>query len=178
MNTYSVAIGRSATLRTNPSAPARHDEFRQDFPASLRSTGWACRRIALLLSLLVCVCAGCDDTLFTVTGDVTFDGKPVQTGSIVFEPADGNSATAGGKIENGRYSISGKDGLSPGKKIVQIIATRKTGQREAGPPFPPGTMVDVIERYIPEKYNYKSTLTCEVIAGENEHDFHLKSQQE
>ena len=37
-------------------------------------------------------------------------------------------------------------------------------------------MVDEIEKYIPPVYNQKSTLTCEVAAGANEHDFHLRNR--
>lgn len=128
--------------------------------------------------LLMVLCAGCGGRQVSIKGAVTFDSQPVDNGSIVFEPADGKGATAGGRIEGGRYSVSSEEGVSPGKKIVRITAVRKTGRKiEAGPPAPPGTMVEVIERYIPETYNRNSTLACEVTLGTNEHDFHLESRQ-
>jgi len=129
-------------------------------------------------ALLMVLCAGCGGRQVSINGAVTFDSQQVDNGSIAFEPADGKSATAGGRIEGGRYSVSSEEGVSPGKKIVRITAVRKTGRKiEAGPPAPPGTMVEVIERYIPETYNRNSTLTCEVTMGTNVHDFHLESRQ-
>ena len=130
----------------------------------------------LFLPLLL-TCAGCGSDLVTVEGKVTFDGQPVEKGSIVLEPADGQGSTAGGEIKDGEYVLSGDSAVQPGKKIVRITAVRKTGRKlEAGPPSPPGTIVEEVERYIPPQYNRQSTLTCEVTAGgTNEHDFPLKS---
>ena len=139
------------------------------------------KRIGCLgYSILLAACVGCGSGLVAVEGNVTFDGQPVEQGTIAFEPADGNGPTAGGQISGGKYSLSGDTGVSPGKKTVRITAVRKTGRRiAAGPPEPADKMVDEIERYIPRDYNTNSTLTCEVVAGEkNEHNFELKSQAE
>lgn len=128
-----------------------------------------------LVAVGILVCTGCGSGLIAVEGNVSFDGQPVEQGSIVFEPADGKGPTAGGKIEGGGYKLSGDEGVVPGEKVVRITAVRKTGRQvEAGPPSPPGTMVDEIERYIPPNYNANSTLKCEVTAGgTNRHDFEL-----
>jgi len=133
--------------------------------------------MGLLLPLLG-TCVGCGDGRVKVQGSVTFDGQPVEEGTIAFEPADGKGTSAGGTIKDGKYTLSGESAVQPGKKIVRINAVRKTGQKvEAGPPSPPGTMVEQVERYIPAKYNRQSTLTCEVTAsGSNQHDFPLTSQ--
>ncbi|MGI6416697.1 MAG: hypothetical protein ACOX1P_13580 [Thermoguttaceae bacterium] len=131
-----------------------------------------------LVAALLGICAGCGgSSLATVQGTVTFDGEPVQQGSIAFEPADGVGPVAGGMIEGGKYVLAGETGVTPGKKIVRITATRSTGKKiEAGPPEPEGTMVDEIVSFIPEIYNQKSTLTVEVATGEATHNFELKSQ--
>lgn len=133
-----------------------------------------------LIAVLPLFCAGCGSGLVTVEGNVTFDGQPVAEGTIVFEPADGAGPTASGEIADGKYVLSGDSALAPGKKIVRITAVRKTGRQiESGPPSPPGTMVDEIERYIPDVYNTNSTLTCEVTSqGTNLHNFELASQGE
>ena len=133
--------------------------------------------IGLAASLLG-MCVGCGGSnLATVRGTVTFDGEPVERGSIAFEPADGVGPVAGGTIEGGKYLLAGEAGVTPGKKIVRITATRSTGKKiEAGPPEPAGTMVDEIVSFIPEIYNQKSTLTVEIAAGEATHNFELKSQ--
>lgn len=122
--------------------------------------------------------AGCGDGRVAVEGEVTFDGQPVEKGTIAFEPADGAGPMAGGEIQDGRYVLSGDAAVIPGEKIVRITAVRKTGRRlEAGPPEPPGTMVDELERYIPPEYNTQSTLTCEITAdGRNQHDFAMESR--
>lgn len=122
--------------------------------------------------------SGCGGTdLATVEGNVTFDGQPVEQGTIAFEPADGLGPVTGGTIENGKYRLAGQAGVPPGKKTVRISAVRKTGRQvEAGSPAPPGTMVEEIEPYIPAGYNQNSTLTCEVSAGAVTQDFDLKSQ--
>jgi len=121
---------------------------------------------------------GCGTGLVAVEGNVTFDGQPVEKGTIVFEPADGKGATTGGEINNGHYELSGDAGAPPGKKIVRITAVRKTGRKiPAGPPEPPDKMVDELKRYIPDLYNTNSTLSCEIVTGQkNQHHFDLKSQ--
>lgn len=134
------------------------------------------RRLTSLAAALALACAGCSGGRVTIEGAATYDGQPIETGSIVFEPAEGTGASAGGTIEGGRYTAYSEAGVSPGKKIVRITAVRKTGRQvEAGPPHPAGTTVDEIERYIPANYNTESTLTCEITEGNNEHDFHLQS---
>jgi hypothetical protein len=131
-----------------------------------------------LVLVWLAACVGCGRGLATVEGTVTFDGQPVDKGTIVFEPADGAGPTAGGTIENGEYQLAEEAGVMPGEKTVRITAVRKTGRQiEEGPPAPPGKMVDEMESYIPDIYNQKSTLTCEVVAGQvNRHNFDLKSK--
>jgi hypothetical protein len=128
-----------------------------------------------LLGLMVCV--GCGSSQTTIEGNVTFDGKPIEQGSIVFEPADRAGSVAGGTIEQGKYRVSLEAGAGPGKKIVRISAVGPTGRKiEAGPPSPPGQMIDEVSQYIPAVYNDKSTLTVDVAAGRTTQDFELRSQ--
>ncbi len=131
-----------------------------------------------LVALVMLVSAGCGSGLVAVEGNVTFDGQPVEQGTIVFQPADGKGTTASGEIKGGGYRLSGDEGVAPGEKVVRITAVRSTGRQvESGPPSPPGTMVDEIESYIPAVYNKASTLTCNVTAdGTDRHDFELKSE--
>lgn len=112
-----------------------------------------------------------------IQGEVTFNGKPVEEGTISLEPADGKGVTTGGKIVDGKYQLTGIAAPSVGKKLVRISAVRKTGRKVRGDSFSPaGTMVDEIERYLPDVYNTRSTLSCEVSADASKQiDFHLKS---
>lgn len=56
------------------------------------------------ISLLL-FAAGCGGGRANVEGQVTFDGQPVEQGTIVFEPVDGKGAAAGGTIQNGKYRL-------------------------------------------------------------------------
>jgi hypothetical protein len=58
----------------------------------------------------------------SVSGQVSFEGKPVANGLITFLPADGLGPAAGGPISDGHYEVAN---LVPGKKIAQIIAVKK-----------------------------------------------------
>jgi hypothetical protein len=103
---------------------------------------------------------------------VTYDGQPVQEGSISFESTDGKGSVTGGVITAGKYDVPGAVGTTPGEKIVRITAVRKTGRR-----IPSGEgsgLVDEIVPYIPSRYNTESTLRVQVTSGKvNTHDFHL-----
>jgi hypothetical protein len=129
-----------------------------------------------LLAAALGICLGCGSNRTTIEGAVTFDGQPVEQGAITFEPASGAGPSAGGTIQSSRYKVNA-EGVTPGEMIVRISAVRPTGKKvEAGPPEPPGKMVDEVRPYIPAMYNEKSRLTVQVTAGKVTQDFTLKSQ--
>lgn len=134
--------------------------------------------VAAMAMFLVLTCLGCGQRGCPITGEVTFNGKPVAEGTIALEPADGQGVTTGGRIVDGKYSLVDNAAPMVGKKLVRIMAARKTGRRiPAGPPAPPTMMIDEIVRYIPDIYNQRTTLACEVAQdGPRQIDFHLKSQ--
>ena len=82
---------------------------------------------------------------------MTVDGQPVGDGSISLIPSGGTiGPSSGGKIADGFYAIERKLGPAVGTYRVEILAVRKTGRKvEAGPPSPPGTMIDETEQYVP-----------------------------
>jgi hypothetical protein len=122
-------------------------------------------------------CLGCGSQEHLLEGSVTFDGQPVEKGSITLEPADGVGPAAGGTIAGGRFKVDSTSGLAPGNKIVRISAVRATGKKiEAGPPEPPGAKVDEVQQFIPAKYNDRSALTVQFDGGHKKQDFDLKSQ--
>ena len=132
-------------------------------------------RLCAILCCILLFLAGCGSGRFPVAGEVTFDGKPVEQGTISFEPADGKGPTTGGKILGGKYEFKGNAAPLPGKKAVRIFAARKTGRQVEVKRSKPKLMVDEIERYIPDSYNTKTTLSCEVAdRGANQINFHLK----
>jgi hypothetical protein len=133
------------------------------------------RTCALVVLVTFPFLSGCGGTL-VVEGNVTFDGEPVAEGSISFEAPDGAGPTFGGRIENGAYRITDIPTTAAGPRIVRITASRKTGKKiPAGPPAPPGTMVDEI-RPVPPRYNRDSKEQVNLQRGvSNRFDFTLQS---
>lgn len=78
------------------------------------------RLLMLAAGVLATTTLGCNHSATTVTGKVTYEGKPVNKGTISFLPIDGQGPSCGGPIESGRFTV----GLSPGKKIVRIVETK------------------------------------------------------
>ncbi len=79
--------------------------------------------------LVLASCGGSDDGLgkrYPVSGQVTYNGKPLEKGEISFIPEDAKkNAGASGRIENGTYSLStgGEgDGAQVGSYKVTITA--------------------------------------------------------
>lgn len=137
--------------------------------------GWNCRRLTPLLAALVVggtTLAGCGDsgpTTVSVRGTVTFEGKPLDGGSITFQPiqvADGAPMRpAVGEIEpDGTYTLTTfkkGDGVPPGEyavAITSLIGAPPASEWEEAPPKR--------ESRIPLKYNQtdKSGLTASVPA--------------
>ena len=109
-------------------------------------------RLALLLCLLI-VIVGCglgSDGKHTVRGNVTWNGQPLETGTITFFP-ESTAAPEAGKIVDGDFSFR----CFPGTCRVVIRAERFSGMIES-------MNQPRIEQYIPSKYNVDSTLTAEV----------------
>ncbi|OWK37556.1 hypothetical protein FRUB_06676 [Fimbriiglobus ruber] len=123
----------------------------------------------MLAGLLACAASGCGPSgpkMVPVSGEVTFNGKPVETGDILFMPAEGHAAPEGGRIVNGRYECT----CVPGKKRVEVRATREI----------PGTSDSMrggrprVEDYVPRQFNVDTTLTADVpAAGSNSINFPL-----
>lgn len=133
-------------------------------------------RQAMLGVVISLMALGCSQQL-KVEGKVTFDGTPLEEGSISFEPADGTGSEFGGVISAGNYVAEAPPTAKPGAKIVRIRASRKTGkQMPAGPPFPPDKMVDEIVP-LPADYHDGGKLTTELKPGTgNRADFELVSK--
>ncbi|GAA4438168.1 hypothetical protein [Bremerella cremea] len=124
------------------------------------------KTIALSIGLgLIGLLAGCNTASeITVKGAVTFEGTPVETGEILFIPADGTGPVSAGPISNGEFSFI----ATPGEKKVEITANR-VGDKPA-----PDGLPNYIP-YIPAKYNTQTTLTKTVEnKAENVYTFDLK----
>lgn len=104
--------------------------------------------IVVLGVLLLQSCSGSGAVpTYPVTGSVTFGGKPIEKGSIVFDPADGQGTSAMGGIENGQFTAQ----VPAGEKILRISAVRTTDQKDQY-----GSLIS--ESYVPAKYNLESEI--------------------
>ena len=118
---------------------------------------WPC--VAILL-------AGCGarSSLVGLQGNVTFDGRPIETGRIDFLPIDQTpGAAVGATIAGGRYSFPAEKGIRPdGVYQVRITGFRKTGKTAPNRIAPGGAPVELSENFIPPAYNEASTLQLRV----------------
>ena len=124
---------------------------------------------AALAAAVMLPLAGCSDAppgprLVPVTGTVSYDGKPLPDGDIMFVPADKSVGPEATKIKDGKYSFKAREG----KNRVEVTASRPVPGKKG----PMGE--DAFKSYIPTKYNQKSELTAEVSAGSTSHQFELK----
>ncbi len=122
----------------------------------------------LFLTWALTSAAGCSNGTYEVSGTVTWQGKPLPSGHIVFSDPHGQSTPAAGKVADGKFSLR----TVPGKKRVEISANREKagqtnkvmGMREQ-------------EQYLPAKYNAQSLLTAEVKSdGPNLFTFELQDR--
>jgi hypothetical protein len=112
-----------------------------------------------------------------IHGTVTLDGKPLERGSILFEPmGETKGAVTGGEIKEGRYDLPRWKGPAIGWNRVRIMAVRKTGRMLPNPMGPPGSMNEVYEGAVAARFDTESTLKVEVHPGDNSQDFAAESK--
>jgi hypothetical protein len=132
---------------------------------------------SLFLSLtLPALFTGCgDDRMKTapVQGAITYQGKAVPYGTIMFQPEDGPAAV--GAIQKGTYKLTTYregDGAVLGKHKVTVIALEDQSGRlpEDRNPLPPAI--------VPMKFSFpdKSGLEAVVEGKANVIDFHLQDK--
>lgn len=129
--------------------------------------------LAVLVGALAsagCTSAGSyeGDARAAVSGQVTFDGKPLPYGTINFLGGSGGRG-ASTAIQNGAYSIPEEQGPNAGTYKVSIIGYGKApaGESESD------ESADLGPQVVPKKYNAESTLQAEITVGENVHNFEL-----
>jgi hypothetical protein len=134
------------------------------------------------LALAVVLAAGCGgggrEGVVPVSGRVTYDGKPVPEGRILFYPVDGRRMAIGSIDERGHYALTtfdDRDGAYPGKHIVVIDAAREVGSSPKSVAEEVGSAPPKFIRLAPEKYADRSTsgLEAEVKNQENTINFDI-----
>jgi len=117
--------------------------------------------------------AGCSTKppVGTVTGEVTFEGKPVEDGRITLIPVDGKSQPAGDVIKDGKYEIKN---APVGSMKVEVNGNKKTGRKIKAYDTPESPVSDEIVEPIPPRYNVNSELTLDVKPGPQRVPYDLK----
>lgn len=135
------------------------------------------RLVCTIIALCVLLGCGAGVTHVAVSGDVTFDGEPVQDGQIALEP-QGAGTMVFGVITAGRYSIPAEYGPQPGNYLVRITANRPTGKQAAKDAFLTDDVpLEINEQFIPAKYNTGSKLEIQIEnSAKVTKDFHLTSK--
>ena len=86
--------------------------------------------------MLLLPCNGCGHNgsdLQAVSGTVSLDSQPLDSGSIQFCPMERNGLTSGASIVNGEYHIPREKGLPPQKYTVRISSADQTNVSQSQP---------------------------------------------
>jgi hypothetical protein len=140
------------------------------------------RRIAaMVLPILLIGVGGCDKTA-TVTGTVTYQGRPVTYGSVIFLNAD-KTARSGVIATDGSYRV---EGVLPGTARIGVISRDPARGRSAvrGPKSAsPATTSETAPTApasgwfpLPSRFESpaSSGLSCDVNSGSSSHDIEMK----
>ncbi|MDR2168614.1 MAG: hypothetical protein LBP59_00550 [Planctomycetaceae bacterium] len=125
-------------------------------------------RYLFFILLLLAILTGCSNQnpqgRIPVHGDVIFDGKPLESGEILFTSIEGITpkVAAGTQIKNGKYSLPAKQGLIPEQtyivqfRSIEIITNKQNASSEDR------HATNESRNIIPPKYgvNSKETVTA------------------
>src|SRR5262245_46127357 len=124
----------------------------------------------MLLLVGVSGCGPRSDRL-AISGRVTLDAVPLDSGSIRFTSKEGGKLfAAGAVVQNGEFHIPAEKGLPPGSYHVEMYApdTKAPLVVYRGAPGQPQMPPTAPER-IPPEYNVNSKTTVDVAADKDNH---------
>lgn len=139
----------------------------------MRGSRWV--RLGVMLACLVS-CTGCGSQggRQALSGSVTYQGQPLEQGTITFLTTAGAPGPAcGALIRAGRFEVPAAQGLEPGAYRV-VISAPVPGGKLTPEEVAAGASPRARES-LPEKYNTASTLKADVTAGgPNQFDYALE----
>ena len=115
--------------------------------------------ICVVVSASLLFLPGCGPHESSVTGVVTLDGNPLDTGNVAFHPEEGGAVAYGSIGSDGSYRIKtgAAQGLKPGPYVVTVVAN------EDPPDVIDESRGEVVpERFTPEIYARKDTSPLQV----------------
>ena len=115
--------------------------------------------ILAILSLVSVVAIGCDKgpKKVPITGTVMVGDELVETGSITFDPADGQGPSDGARILNGKFEAE----VTTGEKRVKAYGSKVVGQIESDPVLNPGVMSNKYEDFPAKVFQEEIKVTIE-----------------
>lgn len=131
-----------------------------------------------LLVVVITAFSGCNSgsSLMRAWGEISYDGKAIEEGEIIFFPIEGTlGPSTGGPIKNGSYDIPAKTGLvSNGTYRIEITGLRKVKYIPGGSGG--GPLTEVMQNFLPDIYNKKSNLILKVsnVISKNNRIFQLE----
>jgi hypothetical protein len=135
---------------------------------------------ALVVIAVVLATGGCgrDTERLPLAGRVSWQGRPLEKGSIVFVPTDGHRGPKiGAKIVDGGYQIESQRGGTPGAYRVEVRSD--TGDYPHSPTDARPSAAAVAPKQqliIPPEYNTQSRLTAAVSAEQTTFNFELPNR--
>ncbi|MCH2129085.1 MAG: hypothetical protein MK179_08070 [Pirellulaceae bacterium] len=123
--------------------------------------------LVVMVATLLMGCGPSGPKTYSVSGTVSLDNQPLETGKIFLIDPAGRLDSDVGDIADGKFKFRAK----PGSKRVELRAERQTGEISH---FGGAVTAEAL----PARYNSQSTLTEEVTtnAKENVYTFELQSQ--
>ncbi len=98
-----------------------------------------------------------------VSGSVTLNGEPLESGTIQFAAADG-SQLGGATITAGKYEIPAAQGLLPGNYTVRVSSVQEAASSEEAPGD--SSVAEAQNKdLIPAEFNTDSKVTAEIKEG-------------
>jgi hypothetical protein len=131
-----------------------------------------------LLGLFASLQTGCGSSdRSAVSGAITLDGKPLQTGTIELYPIESTKGpSSGGVVEGGRYQIPIEKGpMKSGTYQVRISSMQKSGKTTVDRDRP-GEIVEWPVNIVPTRYNSLSTLKIKIEPNASESEFNFELQ--
>ena len=115
--------------------------------------------ILAILSLVSVVAIGCDKgpKKVPITGTVMVGDELVETGSITFDPVDGQGPSDGARILNGQFEAE----VTTGEKRVKAYGSKVVGQVEMDPVLNPGVMSNKYEDFPAKVFQEEITVKIE-----------------
>lgn len=130
----------------------------------------------LAAALVISSVTGCGRGGARVSGTVTLDGRPLETGSVQFHPAAAGPVAYGSIDAQGRFSLTvgaAASPVPPGRYTATVVAV-------AAPPDAGPNVEAVPIPITPRKYGDVATsgLTFDLMPGENTIGIELESGQD